>query len=362
MHLGGIDMVEDRSVTFCKSGSKRARYRKKFSIAVLGCLALSAPGFFAAGSAEAEEIKVGIIYEARATEQPWSASIYAAAEKFAKQNPSVKLLQSYNAFDATAAEPVARQMLSQGVAFLDFHSFALNDVAHALAKEFPKTPMSLATFEPPVQPNLNVGTASYLQIGYSNCWLLAKISKSNKLGFVGAMPIPYATELLEGCKAGASAAKPGAEVLAAYSNSFDNQQATREQAQSLVDRGADALFPASATQDSVGGFQLCEQKKIPCAGWASEIRRWAPKYGVVSATIDWSVLLNQLLAKSKQPDMKAETFDATFKNNGLVAQKFEAADASIVPSELQAEYMAMLKDISSGKITLPASKAHPCCE
>jgi basic membrane protein A len=358
-------MIGHRSTESCSRSAGHAILglgRAAVAKFVLGFLVLSGQAYFGAGRAGAEEIKIGIIYEARAAEQPWSASIYAAAEKVAKENSSIKLLQSYNAFDATAAEPVARQMLAQGVALLDFHSFALNDVAHALAKEFPKTPMALATFEPPVQPNLNVATSSYLQIGYSNCWLLAKISKSNKIGFIGAMPIPYATELLEGCKLGASAAKPGVDVLAAYSNSFANQQATREQAQSLVDQGADVLFPASATQDSVGGFQLCEQKKIPCAGWASDIRRWAPKYGVVSAVIDWSVLLKELLAKSKQPDMKAETFDATFKNGGLQPQKFEASDNSIVSMQVQAEYASMLKDISSGKVTFPASKAHPCCE
>jgi basic membrane lipoprotein Med (substrate-binding protein (PBP1-ABC) superfamily) len=329
---------------------------------LLGGLALLSLVYCCSSAVNAADIKIGLIYEARPADQPWSASINAAAEKLAKENPSIKLLQSYNAFDPTAAEPVARQMLSQGVAFLDFHSFALSDVAHTLAKEFPKVPMSLSTFLPPQQPNLNIATASYLQIGYSNCWLLAKISKSSKIAFVGAQPIPYATELLEGCKLGAEAAKPGTEVLAAYSNSFDNQQATREQAQSLIDRGADTLFPASATQDSLGGFQLCEQKKIPCAGWASDIRRYAPKYGVVSAIVDWSVFLKDLLAKSKQAEMKAETFNGTFKNGGLITQPFQPSDTEIVSKDLQAQYASLVKDIADGKITFPKSKAHPCCE
>ena len=138
-------------------------------------------------------------------------------------------------------------MLQEGAVVLDMHSFALNDVAHTLAKEFPKVPMSVSSFDPPVQPNLSIGTASYLQIGYSNCWLLAKLSKSGKIAFVGAMPIPYATELLKGCELGATAANSNAKVLAGYGNSFSNPQTTREQAQGLLDQGADVLFPASAT-------------------------------------------------------------------------------------------------------------------
>ena len=100
----------------------------------------------------AAETKIGIIMEARPAEQPWSAAIYDAAQALVKKNPSLKLLQSYKAYDPTSAEPVARQMLQEGAVVLDMHSFALNDVAHVLAKEFPKIPMSVTGFDPPFNP------------------------------------------------------------------------------------------------------------------------------------------------------------------------------------------------------------------
>ncbi len=312
------------------------------------------------GTASAEGgVKIGILYEAHPADQPWSASIYDAAQKLAKSDPSIKLFQSYDAFDPTAAEPVARQMIQMGVTVLDMHSFALNDVAHTLSKEYPGVVMSVSSFSPAVQPNLNVGTASYLQMGYSDCWLLARVSKSHKIGFVGAMPLPYEKELLAGCKAGAAAAYPGTLVLSAYSNSFEDQQATREQSQALLDRGADGLFPSSATQDSLGGFQLCEQAHIPCVGWASQIRRYAPTYGIGSAVVDWSVFLKNLVGEAGSPHMTAKTFDATFSNGGLVAQPFIASDSTIVPVSVQEGYAAVVSDLSSGKISLPASGAHP---
>ena len=314
-----------------------------------------------AGQAMAAQTKIGIIMEARPAAQPWSAAIYDAAQALKKKNPSIQFLMSYKAYDPTSAEPVARQMLQQGAAILDLHSFALNDVAHSLAKEFPKIPMSVSSFDPPVQPNLSIGTASYLQIGYSNCWLLAKLSKSGKIGFVGAMPIPYATELLKGCELGATAASSKAKVLSGYGNSFSNPQTTREQAQGLLDQGADVLFPASATEDSLGGFQLCEQKHIPCAGWASDARRYSAHYGVISAVVDWSVLLESLLKQYESGKLAATTFDASFGNGGLTPQPFEGAPAKLVPSDVQKGYLAVVKSLSEGKIDLPKSKAHPCC-
>jgi len=170
-----------------KNGIDKAlRTRTAGYTASLAALALMAVCGRATHAA-AGEIKIGIIMEARPAEQPWSAAIYDATQALGKKNPSLKFLQSYKAYDPTSAEPVARQMLQEGAVVLDMHSFALNDVAHVLAKEFPKIPMSVSSFDPPVQPNLSIGTASYLQVGYSNCWLLAKLSKSGKPKMVGIL-------------------------------------------------------------------------------------------------------------------------------------------------------------------------------
>jgi len=328
----------------------------------LAGLILALPtAFGVVAGAAAEELKVGLIMEARPAEQPWSAAIYDAAQALTKKNPSLKFLQSYKAYDPTSAEPVARQMLQEGAVVLDMHSFALNDVAHVLAKEFPKIPMSVSSFDPPVQPNLSIGTVSYLQVGYSNCWLLAKLSKSGKIAFVGALPIPYATEALKGCELGAAAANSGAKVLAGYGNSFSNPQTTREQSQGLLDQGADVLFPASATEDSLGGFQLCEQKHIPCAGWVSDVRRYAPNYGVVSAVTNWTIFLENLIAQHSSGKLEASTFDAGFGNGGLAAQPFEGEPGKLVPPDVQKGYADVVKALTEGKIELPKSQAHPCC-
>jgi simple sugar transport system substrate-binding protein len=339
---------------FPNSLCKQAAYA-----AALVLVLAATPG--GSGAFAAEEIKVGIIMEARPAEQPWSAAIYDTAQALAKKNPSLKFLQSFKAYDPTSAEPVARQMLEDGAAVLDMHSFALNDVAHTLAKEFPKIPMSVSSFDPPVQPNLSIGTASYLQVGYSNCWLLAKLSKSGKIAFVGAMPIPYATELLQGCELGAAAANKDAKVLSGYGNSFSNPQTTREQAQGLLDQGADVLFPASATEDSLGGFQLCEQKHLPCAGWASDARRYAANYGIISAVLDWTALLESLIQQHQTGKLEATTFDASFGNGGLRSQPFEGAPAKLVPADVQKGYAEVVQALKDGKIELPKSKAHPCC-
>jgi len=309
---------------------------------------------------EPSEVLVGLIMEARPAAQPWSAAIADAAAAFAADNPGVRFVETYDAYDPTAAEPNARQFLADGAAAILFHSFALDDLAQSLAPEAPDVAMSVSSFSEPIQPNLRIATASYLQIGYSNCWLLARLSETGLIGFVGAAPIPYATELQLGCELGAEAAG-GVEVLAAYSDDFVDQQATLEQAQNLVDQGIDGLFPASATEDSLGGFQLCEQADLNCAGWASDAARYAPTTAVASAVIDWTVMIESMVSESLSGTLSAETFNATFANGGLTGAPLTPEAAQRVPDDVAAEFADVVAALTAYEIDLPPSQAHPCC-
>lgn len=283
--------------------------------------------------------------------------MYDALEKLVDEDGAVTYTEAFDAYDPTRAEPVARQLLNGGADVLVMHSFALDDVAMSVASEFQDVPMSVSSFSDPVEPNLSIHLANYLQIGYANCWLLGRLSDSGKIGIVGPQPIPYSEELQTGCELGGEAA--GVEVLSAYSNSFTDQQATREQAQRLVDRGADGLFPSSATEDSLGGFKLCEDLDINCAGWASDARPYAPKTAVTSAIVDWSVPLQRLVDEARSGELTAESFNATFQNAGLIPQPFEGETGDRVPADVQQEFGDILEGLADGSIELPVSIAQP---
>ncbi len=313
------------------------------------------------GAGQENEVIVGMIMEARPAAQPWSAAIHDSSELLVAANPGVRIVQTYDAYDPTSAEPNARQLIDDGAAVIVFHSFALDDLAQQLAPEATDVAMSVSSFSEPVSPNLTIATASYLQIGYSNCWMLSSLSETGLIGFVGAAPIPYATELQLGCELGAEAANPDVEVLSAYSDDFVDQQATLEQAQNLRDQGIDGLFPASATEDSLGGFQLCEQADLNCVGWASDAARFAPTTAVASAVVDWTVMLQRMLDESLSGSLTAKTFDATYANGGLTAAVLTDEAASRIDADTAAGYAEVLEGLADGTIELPASEAHPCC-
>ena len=302
-------------------------------------------------------ITIGLIMEARPEVEPWSLAWHDAAEAMKKKDPSIKVIESYEAYNSARAEPVARQMLDAGANVLLLSTFVLSDVAKTLAPEYKQVPMGVTSFGVTMQPNLSGITASYMEMGYSNCWLLTKMSKDGRIGVVGAQKAPFETEQIEGCKLGAQAANPASNIVLVNSNSFTDTQANREQVKALLDQGITEINLISGTEDSVGGLRLCETSKAHCTTWGGDARQWAPKSTVTTTVLDWGVVMNELVKQARSGDIKAQAFDLTFGNGGLKAPDF-AADSAVSPA-LQAEFKKTTEDLGSGKIALPPSKVHP---
>ncbi|MFN8204299.1 MAG: BMP family ABC transporter substrate-binding protein [Solirubrobacteraceae bacterium] len=308
-----------------------------------------------------EAVKLGVIMEARPEVEPWSAAWHDSLEKLSKEDGAVSFKEAYNGYQPTQAQPLVQQLMGQGYGVIVYSTFTLNDIARSLSKANPDVPAVVTSFDHPQPPNLSIGTTSYLQIGYSTCWLLMKLSQSGKIGYVGSQPVPFDQEIIRGCALGAKAANPSGKILKAYTNSFTDLQKNQQQMQSLLDQGADTIYLSSGTEDVLGGLKLCEQKKVDCASWGSDIRRWAPNYGTFSAVLDWSPLLAKLVEQRRTKQPEAIQFDATYKNKMLVPQPFDGATGKRVPQDVQEEFNTMIAGLADGSIKLPPSKAHPCC-
>lgn len=302
-------------------------------------------------------IKIGLIQEARPDVEPWSLAWHDSVQAMMKKDPSIKTTETFDAYDATRAEPVIRQLLEGGANVMALSSFVLTDVAKTVANEYQKVPMVLTSFGALQQPNLSSATASYLEIGYSTCWLLTKLSADGRTGFVGAQKAPFEVESLDGCELGAKAANPAADVTVVNSDSFTDGQANREQVQNLLDKGINNIFLASGTEDAVGGFRLCEQVKAHCATWGGDARKWAPTASVLTIQLDWSLVLNDLVDQARSGDLKAKSWDLTFGNKGLTYSDFDSAKD--VTPELQAEFKKIVDGLADESIKLPESKVHP---
>lgn len=302
-------------------------------------------------------IKVGMIQEARPEVEPWSLAWHNAMEAVTKADPSVTYTETFNAYDATRAEPVIRQMLDNGAKVMLMTTFVLADTSKKVAKDYPKVPMAVSSFGVTQEPNLNSITASYLEIGYSTCWLLTKLSPDGRIGVVDAQKAPFEVEIEQGCELGAKAANPAASITTVSTNSFTDLQANREQVQSLLDKGIKQIYLVSGVEDAVGGLRLCEEASAQCATWGGDAAKWAPKSTVLTVNMNWKVVIDELVSQARNGLKPIQTFDMTYGSKGLEALNYSTHPG--VSAELRTEFEQVLADLGSEKIQLPESKFHP---
>lgn len=90
--------------------------------------------------------------------------------------------------------------------------------------------------------------------------LAALASRTKKLGFVGGMEIPLIKKFEAGYKAGARAVVPDAQVLAAYTGTFDNVASGKQVAQDLLSKSVDVVFHAAGS-DGLGAIHAVKEAR-----------------------------------------------------------------------------------------------------
>lgn len=332
--------------------------KTRLSFLVVLAVSLAVVGSSGASQRATSGFHFGVILPTSKTDLNWSQTMAAASRDVSKKI-NAKLSMTDKVFDPNQARPLFNQLLAQKTKLIFAHSFSFAPLVKELAPKNRDTIFVVSADGDKAKGNISISTFSYLETGYSQCWLAAKLSKSGIIGNVGAAKVPYNTEVNQGCHVGAKAANPKAKVIDAYTNDFADQQKGREVGQSLLDRGADVLFVSGGTDSSLGALALCGARKVPCFSTSYDNRSVSPAWVVSSTYIDWRPWLTKTIKDISAGSYKAFTYDASFGNGGLKATPFNGASAKLVSPSLRRSFTAMVKRLGSGAITLPKSKTHP---
>ena len=109
-------------------------------------------------------------------------------------------------------------------------------------------------------------------------------SKTGKLGFVVAFPIPEVIRHANAFALGAQLTHPGATVRLVWTNSWYDPAKEKKAAQSLAAAGVDVL---GQNVDSPATGEYAESAKIPWVGYDSNSSQFAPKSWLTAAVYNW---------------------------------------------------------------------------
>lgn len=112
--------------------------------------------------------------------------------------------------------------------------------------------------------------------------IAAKMSETNKVGFIGGMKIPNITRFEEGFIAGVNAGNPDAQYLSQYANSFDDASLGKSIANQMYSNGVDVIFSAAGGVGT-GAIESAKEKNKYAIGVDMDQNNLAPDNVITSA-------------------------------------------------------------------------------
>jgi basic membrane protein A and related proteins len=163
-------------------------------------------------------------------------------------------------------------------------------------------------------------------------------SKSGKIGYVAAFPIPEVIRHTNAFALGARVTHPGATVRVVFTNSWYNPTKEKQAAQSLVSAGVDVL---GQNVDSPATGQYAQSQGLPWVGYDSDSSSAAPKSWLTASVYNWGPYYLSRVKAAMAGTWKAGFYYGSIKD-GFTAIAPYGPGVSAATKALIAKYQAMI--------------------
>ena len=174
-------------------------------------------------------------------------------------------------------------------------SFGYMDDTIKAGERYPKTIfMHCSGFKN--RPNVGTYFAELYQMYYLNGLMAGALTKSGKIGYVGAFPIPEVVRHINAFALGIKASNPKARVQVRWIYSWYDPAKAKEAAEALVADGCDAL---AFTEDSASVVEVGQEhtkagKPVYTFGHYSPMQQFGPDSCVSGQLVDWGVMYEKI--------------------------------------------------------------------
>ena len=217
----------------------------------LSALALLAVGMFFQ-PVHAAGLKVAAVFETP-IEEPWVNQIHVALLQ-AKKEMGIDYAWSESVKSADFAR-IMREYAENGYKLITGDSFGAERIARRVARDYPDVSFVFGSGIGPAEPNFGVFDNWIHEPAYLSGMIAGKMTKTNVLGVVAAMPIPEVNRLSNAFCSGAKEVNKKARCKFSFIGSFFDPPKAKEAALAQIEAGADVLYA-----ERFGVIEACAEK------------------------------------------------------------------------------------------------------
>ncbi len=299
---------------------------------------------------EETQFKVALLTSGPVSDAGWNAAAYDGLKAIetalgaSVSNTETKAPAEY--------EEAMRSYASQGYDLIFAHGYEYQDAAKKVGAEFPNTVFVVTSgtegFGTNVSPLIFLEEQGYYIMGL----VAAKVSKTGKLGLIGAEEIPALVYPYKGFELGAKTANPDIQITTSWIGTWEDVGKAKEATIALINAGCDVVF-GCADQATLGILQAAKENNVYTYGAYSDQIALAP-----DVIIGEFMLSMQDAFVATATKVQAGTFEggtlALGLADGAISFTWNDPVASKLPAEVKAAADQALADLKSGALKIPA--------
>lgn len=253
------------------------------------------------GYTEKKEIKAAFVYVSPIGDAGWTY-MHDQGRQFIEKKYGIKTAYTENVAEGGDDERVIREYAEEGYDVIFTTSFGFMDATITVAKDYPNIVFMHCSGYKTAE---NVGTyfGRMYQARYLTGLVAGAMTKTNKIGYVAAHPIPEVIRGINAFALGVKKVNPDAKIYVVWTGTWYDPAKEKEAALSLISQGCDVI---AQHQDSPAAQQAAEENGIYSIGYHSDMSKFAPNAHLTAAVWNWSVIYSYIIEEVMKGTWKSE--------------------------------------------------------
>jgi basic membrane protein A len=307
----------------------------RLALAVLAVVGL------AAGLAEAQT-KIGFIYVGPAADFGYNMSMDLGRLHVEKHVKGVTTTAFEQIPESAEVERVMERLINTGHTIIFATSYGYLDHAIRIGQRYPKVAILHAGG---LKTSANVGTywADSDDGMYLAGVVAGSVTKSGKLGFVGAFQIPQLFRSINAFTLGAQSVNPKATTTVVWTGGWWEPQKEAEAVNAFADQGIDVI--AEQVDSPITIAQTAEKRGVFIIGKDVDVKDRAPRAWLTGVSWNWGPMMTRLVKEVQAGTWKPGHVRGNLASGDAVLDPFGAA----VPPPVRDRVLKLKADILAGK-------------
>ena len=301
---------------FIRKSTARTALVAVAAVFVLGACSSAASSDDSTGDSSApgkDSKAIGFITVGPKDDFGYNQAVFEGSEAVHKAYPDLQILTAENVPEDDTAATTMEQMISKGAKVIFATSYGHLDAALKVAAAHPDVVVIQQGNTITTDVPKNSGT--YFGTVYEPMYLAGiaagASTKTNKLGYVYAFPIPQTIGNIDAFERGAQSVNPAVQTITVSTSDWCNPGKQQAAADSLIKQGVDVLTQHQDCTSTV--IQAAEKAGIMTVGYHADASSLAPKGWLTGAVWDWGPLYVDIVKTTIEGKFVGSKYNANYR-------------------------------------------------